>query len=246
MLDAAFKALAQMFTAPMRTVLLKSAGLAVALLVVLAIAFYRLLAWLSGAGQHWAEGALGTIAHGPLVLLGWLVAFALGFGLVAGAVLLMPAVTALVASFFTDEIAEKVEQAHYPLDPPGVALSLPRAILEGVQTAALAIVVYLCCVPFLFAGFGAVLFFLATAYLLGRIYFDLAAMRFHPVAEVKALRRVNRATIFVAGMFIAAFVSIPIVNLATPLFGTAFMVHMHKRLTRARRPELLGPARGGS
>jgi CysZ protein len=32
-------------------------------------------------------------------------------------------------------------------------------------------------------------------------------------------------------MFIAAFVSIPIVNLATPLFGMAFMVHMHKRLS---------------
>jgi len=247
MLDAAFKALAQMFTAPMRTVLLKSAGLALALLAVLAIALYRLLAWLSGTGENWAEGALGAIAHEPLKLLGWLVAFALGFGLVAGAVLLMPAVTALVASFFTDEIADKVEREYYPLDPPGVALSLPRAILEGVQTAALSIAVYICCAPFLiFAGLGAIMFFLATAYLLGRIYFDLAAMRFHPVAEVKALRQVNRATIFVAGMFIAAFVSIPIVNLATPLFGTAFMVHMHKRLTRSGRPELLEPARGGS
>jgi len=36
-------------------------------------------------------------------------------------------------------------------------------------------------------------------------------------------------------LFIAAFVSIPILNLATPLFGIALMVHMHKRLTdRAR------------
>jgi CysZ protein len=35
-------------------------------------------------------------------------------------------------------------------------------------------------------------------------------------------------------MFIAAFVSIPIPNLATPLFGTAFMVHMHKRIARKR------------
>ena len=34
---------------------------------------------------------------------------------------------------------------------------------------------------------------------------------------------------------------IPIVNLATPLFGTAFMVHMHKRLTRTRQAELLEP-----
>jgi uncharacterized protein involved in cysteine biosynthesis len=33
-------------------------------------------------------------------------------------------------------------------------------------------------------------------------------------------------------MFIAALVSIPIANLATPLFGTAFMVHIYKRWTR--------------
>jgi uncharacterized protein involved in cysteine biosynthesis len=33
-------------------------------------------------------------------------------------------------------------------------------------------------------------------------------------------------------------VSIPIVNLATPLFATAFMVHMHKRLS-GPRPTLI-------
>jgi CysZ protein len=242
MFDAAAKALAQMFTKPFRTVLLKSIGLAVALLALVAIVLWRLLEWLTGAGSAWVEGTLGTIAHGPLALLGWLLAIALGFGLIAGAIFLMPAVTALVASFFADEIAETVERTHYPLDPPGRALPLPRAVLEGVKTALLAILIYLCCAPFLLlAGFGAVLFFLATAYLLGREYFYLAAMRFHPVAEAKALRRAHRTTLFIAGMFIAAFVSIPIVNLATPLFGMAFMVHMHKRLS-GPRPELIEPA----
>jgi uncharacterized protein involved in cysteine biosynthesis len=38
-------------------------------------------------------------------------------------------------------------------------------------------------------------------------------------------------------------VSIPIVNLATPLFGTAFMVHMYKRLAGTQRRELLEPSR---
>jgi uncharacterized protein involved in cysteine biosynthesis len=35
-------------------------------------------------------------------------------------------------------------------------------------------------------------------------------------------------------MIIAAFVSIPIVNLATPVFAMAFMVHVHKKLAGAR------------
>ena len=107
----------------------------------------------------------------------------------------------------------------------------------------LTILVYLVALPFvLFAGAGFLIFFIATAWLLGREYFELAAMRFRSPAEAKAMRKDNAATVFTAGLFIAAFVSIPIVNLATPLFGMAFMVHMHKRLS-GPRPELIEPAR---
>ena len=44
-------------------------------------------------------------------------------------------------------------------------------------------------------------------------------------------------------MLIALFVSIPIVNLATPLFAMALMVHVHKRLSGGARPELIEPKR---
>jgi uncharacterized protein involved in cysteine biosynthesis len=50
--------------------------------------------------------------------------------------------------------------------------------------------------------------------------------------EAKALRRRHQATVFTAGLFIAGFVSIPVLNLATPLFGTALMVHVHKRMMK--------------
>jgi uncharacterized protein involved in cysteine biosynthesis len=56
------------------------------------------------------------------------------------------------------------------------------------------------------------------------------------------MRKHYATTVFMAGLIIAAFVSIPIVNLATPLFGMALMVHMHKRLS-GPRAELLDPAR---
>jgi uncharacterized protein involved in cysteine biosynthesis len=244
MLDAATKALAQMFTQPFRSILLRSVAVAVIILIVLGIGVYELLAWLTNAGETWAEGTLGAQSHTPLLWLAKLLAIAFSLGIVVGGIFLMPAVTALVASFFGDEIAEHVEREYYPLDPPGIALPLGRAVLEGVKIALLAVAVYIVCIPLLwFLGFGAVLFFLATAWLLGREYFDLAAMRFQAPAEAKALRRYHGGTVFVAGMFIAGFVSIPIVNLATPLFGTAFMVHMHKRLARRTRPELFEPMR---
>jgi CysZ protein len=236
MLNAVLSALGQMFSQPFRMVLLKSMGLAGALLALVIIVLFRLLEWLSNVGVEWLEGAIGPAAHGPLAVVGWIVAVALGLGLFAGAVLLMPAVTALVASFFADEIAELVERSHYPADPPGVALPLWLAAIQGTKAALLAVAVYLCALPFfLLAGAGAVVFFIATAWLLGREYFELAAMRFRPVAEAKALRRKHQAAVLTAGLFIAAFVSIPILNLATPLFGVALMVHVHKRLAGSAR-----------
>jgi CysZ protein len=237
MLDAVFKVLGQMFTPPFRAVLLKAAGLAIVLLGVVVVVLFRVLEWLSETGTRWLEGAIGPIAHAPIAALDWIVAIALGVGLFTGAIMLMPAVTSLVASFFADEIAALVEKSYYPADPRGVALTLWIAAWEGAKAALLATLIYLCAsVLLLLAGAGLVLFFLATAWVQGRIYFDLAAARFHPIPTVKALRRANQATVFAAGLFIAAFVSIPILNLATPLFGMALMVHVHKRVARRAVP----------
>jgi CysZ protein len=233
MLDAAAKALSQMFSPPFRSVLLKSASLALVLIVLIGIGLHRLLIWLATLGENWAEGVLGGGAHTTLVVLAWIVSIAAGLGIIVGAIFLMPAVTALVGSFFVDDIALEVERTHYPNEPAGNALPVARAMVEGIKTALLAVLVYLIALPFLlFAGAGFIIFFVATAYLLGREYFTLEAMRFHPVAEAKALRKMHQGTAFVAGLFIAAFVSIPIVNLATPLFAMAMMVHVYKQVTK--------------
>ncbi|MPZ55758.1 MAG: sulfate transporter family protein [Rhizobiales bacterium] len=231
MFDAAAKALSQIFTPPLRAILLKAVALALIVIVAFGIALQRLLVWLASSGEQWAQGALGTASETPLYILVWIVSIAASIGIIIGSVFLMPAVASFVASFFVDDIAEEVEQVYYPYDPPGTAVALPRALTEGAKTAGFAVAVYLVALPFLFfAGLGVVIFFLAAAYLLSREYFELAAMRFRPPAEAKALRRRHRGTVFAAGLLIALFVSIPIVNLATPLFGMALMVHMHKRI----------------
>src|SRR5437764_10525317 len=233
MLDAAIKALAQMASPPFRALLVKSIALAIVLIIALGIGIDRGLVWLVERAGTWIELHVGPNAHGAVNVLEWIVAIAAGLGIIAGAIFLMPAVTALIGSFFVDAIAEQVERVHYPEDPVGTPLSIAAEILEGVQRALLAILIYLLAVPFLLiAGLGFIIFFLATAYVQGRIYFELAAMRFHPAEIAKRLRKQHAGTVFVAGLFIAAFVSIPILNLATPLFATAFMVHVHKQIAR--------------
>src|SRR3954454_17445750 len=233
MFDAAIKALAQMFSPPFRRVLLKSIGLGLILIVLMGVGLNRVFSWMATTGAHWAEATAG--GHTAWQVLAWVLSIAATLGIITGALFLMPAVTAFVGSFFVDEIAEEVERTHYPNETPGTALPLFRAMVEGINTTLLAVLVYLVAVPFLFvAGLGLVIMFLANAYLLSREYFLLAAMRFRPPAEAKAMRRAHRTQIFLAGLMVAMFVSIPIVNPATPLCAMAMMVHMHKRLSTRR------------
>ncbi|HTT46398.1 MAG TPA: sulfate transporter family protein [Pseudolabrys sp.] len=243
MFDAALTALSQLFTPPLRAVLLKAVGLALLLIVIVGIALNRVFSALAASGATWAEHATGVAPHAAWSTLAWVLSIMASLGIITGALFLMPTITAFVGSFFVDEVAAAVERDSYPAEPPGKALPLLRALIEGVTFALLALAVYLCALPFIFfAGLGVIVLFLANAYLLSREYFELAAMRFRTPHEAKALRKANAPYIFLAGMAIAVFVSIPVVNLATPIFAMAYMVHVHKRMSGSRL-ELIEPRR---
>ena len=55
MLDAAIKALTQMFSPPFRRVLLKSIGLALLMIVLVGIGLNRLFSWMADSGAVWAD-----------------------------------------------------------------------------------------------------------------------------------------------------------------------------------------------
>lgn len=243
MFDAALTALSQLFTPPLRAVLMKAVGLALLLIVIVGIVLNRIINALAASGATWAEHATGVAPHAAWSALAWVLSIMASLGIITGALFLMPTITAFVGSFFVDEVGDAVERDTYPAEPPGKALPLFRALIEGVKFAMLALVVYLCALPFIFfAGLGVIILFLANAYLLGHQYFEFAAMRFRTPHEAKALRKANAPYIFLAGMVIAVFVSIPLVNLATPIFAMAYMVHIHKRMS-GPRVELIEPRR---
>jgi CysZ protein len=56
-------------------------------------------------------------------------------------------------------------------------------------------------------------------------------MRYRGEDGAKAFREENRITVFLGGMVIAGFMAIPLLNLLTPLFAAAMMVHLHKALS---------------
>jgi CysZ protein len=223
LIQAVFAALRQVLSQPLRRILWKSLALTAALLA---------LVWLglSALFRHFLAGHPLSVDY---PILDGFAFFLAGAGLFVALAYILPAVSALVAGYFADEAAEIIERTDFPGDAPGRALPLGQALLYGLRFAGLSLLVNLVAlVLFFIPGVNVVAFFAANAYLLSREYFELAAGRFRPMAEAAEMRRHYRATVLAAGCVLAALMLVPIVNLVTPLFGIALMVHVHKGLTR--------------
>lgn len=216
MLSAASKAFSQLFTPPFRSVLFKSLGLTITLLVLAIVGLAMLF------------GAL-------VVLPGWLettVQLLGGLGLVIGSVFLVGPITSLIAGLYLDDIASEVERVHYAGDVPGRELPIVKSMWLTMKFFFLVVAVNIFALfMLLIPGVNLIAFYAANGYLLGREYFELAAFRHMPIEEAKELRRRNALRVFLCGLVIAFVVSIPIVNLLTPLFATAFMVHTFKEVS---------------
>ena len=226
MLDAAAKAFAQIWTPPFRAVLLKSVGLT--LLVLLAVWFGL-------------EFLVTQYVRLPYAWMDTALAIVFGLGLFVGMIFLVPPVSALVAGFFLDDIAAEVERQHYPSDPPGRPVPTGRGMLLALRFTGLVVLVnLLALLLLLLPGINVVVFFVANGYLLGREYFEMSALRHLPEPEALALRRAYAGRVFVAGLLVAALAIVPIANLLTPLFGTAFMAHVFKDVARQARLSAAG------
>ncbi|MEL7272103.1 MAG: sulfate transporter family protein [Pseudomonadota bacterium] len=211
--------LSQLFAPRFRAVLWKSIGLTVVMLIGLWFALQAaneafLLPYL--AAWPWAATT---------------VTWVLGAGLIIGLGFLIAPVTSVFAGVFLDDVAEEVEKVHYPTDKPGTPLPLGQSIGISLRFFALVLIGnFIALILALVLGLGVIIFFVLNGYLLGREYFQFAALRHHSMEEVTALRQRYGFEIFLAGLMIAALLSIPIVNLLTPLFAGALMVHVYKAL----------------
>jgi len=220
-LNAASMAFSQLFSPGFRSTLWKSLGLTIAMLfgLWLVIDFGLTAFVLPMVGlQSW----LATI-------LSWI----FGAGMIIGMGFLIAPVTSIFGGFFIDEIAEEVETKHYPADPPGQPLPTARAALLSLKFTILVISTNLLALLLLLVpGINLMIFFIANGYLLGREYFQFAALRFMDNRDANRLRHQNRGTVFAAGLVIAGFLSIPLLNLLTPMFAAALMVHIFKKVER--------------
>ena len=180
--------------------------------MVISVGLTILVLALFGAGLQWALAAMP--AFGPDFAGGWVDAileFVARFLAVIVLVPLVHPVVSLVAGFL-------------------------QSVLVAIRFTLVLVIVNLLALPFyLLPGVNLVLFWVVNGYLLGREFFELVALRHLPAAEAQGLRKRHGLRVFLAGVVIALFTTVPVLNLFAPLFGTALMVHTYKGLA-ARRP----------
>jgi CysZ protein len=227
-IDAARLALANLFAPETRKVLWKVIGITLLVLIALWLALRSLFI---AFALPWIEGFFPDLPDWA----GWL-AFVLsimaGIGLALMLAMLLSPVTAIVAGLFLDDVAEVVERRDYPTDAPGKPMPLIPAMTSSLKFLGVVIVGNILALILLFVpGINLIAFFLVNGYLLGREFFEFAAMRFRSPEEARLFRVKHASTVFLGGLIVAAFLAVPIVNLLTPLFAASMMVHLHKLLS---------------
>lgn len=220
MFSGLYLAIEQLGDPRIRGVIVRAVLISAVIFVALMVAAGWLLSGLSMFGIGWLDGAVS--------FLGGSAAFVIGL-------FLFPAFTGIIISFMLEEIAAAVEARHYPDLPAAREEPVLEMVANAVRFAAVTVflnlVVFVLVVPVMLITivlipFIPFVFYALNGYLLGREYFEFAAVRRLDPVNGRALRRRYKIRVFVCGVAIAVLMTIPFVNWLMPVVAAAYMVHV--------------------
>ena len=224
-----FAALGQMGDPRFRRVLGLGIVLTIALLVAMTTAFLWLINSLAG-------GSAFVDILGEVRWLNDLISWGSFFLISFLSIFLMVPVASAITSMFLDEVAQAVEDKHYPQLPKVAAVPFGDALKDtinflGVLIGAniLALILYA-----VFSFAAPFIFWALNGFLLGREYFTLAAMRRIGRDQAKILRKQHTGTIWIAGILMAMPLSVPLLNLFIPILGAATFTHLYHHISASR------------
>ena len=224
-----FAALGQMGDPRFRRVL----GLGIVLTIVLLVAMLTAFLWLINS---LAGGSAFVDILGEVRWLNDLISWGSFFLISFLSIFLMVPVASAITSMFLDEVAQAVEDKHYPQLPKVAAVPFGDALKDtinflGVLIGAniLALILYA-----IFSFAAPFIFWALNGFLLGREYFTLAAMRRIGRDQAKILRKQHTGTIWIAGILMAMPLSVPLLNLFIPILGAAAFTHLYHRISASR------------
>lgn len=160
----------------------------------------------------------------------------LGVGILS--YLLLPIMLPLVAAFFQEQIANRIEGETYPeYMPPSFKPKFMEELWEDAKFVLLVIVLNL--LLFWTYFFFPLTYYLLNGYLIGREFFETAAARHIGKQQAKRLRKAHRLPTILAGMLIVFLTNVPLVQLIAPFVGVAIMVHLYHLMPK--KTEFLPP-----
>ncbi|MGR3565165.1 MAG: EI24 domain-containing protein [Heliomarina sp.] len=234
-LQAFFLAIAQIGDRPFRKVLMLGLLLTLALLVAATVGLLWLVQTYFGDGMtlpwigevQWVDNLFSATSILVMLFL---------------SIFLMVPVASAITSFFLDEIAQAVEDRHYPQLPEARNVPFAEALSDsvaflGVLIVAnlLGLVVYLIfLVTAVLAPFAPFVFYALNGYLLGREYFTLVAIRRIGRKEATRMRKQYGSAVFLAGVLMTVPLTVPVVNLLVPVLGAATFTHLFHMLNKDR------------
>ena len=222
-----FKALGQLGDRRFRRVLWIGVLLSLALLVGVYALFLLFIQWVT-------PEVIEIPFVGPVGGLDTLLSWGSALFMIGLSVFLMMPVASAFTGFFLEDVAQAVEDRHYPSLPPVARMGLFDNLVESLNFFGLLIAVNAGAILLYgFAGpFIPVVFWAVNGFLLGREYFTMVAARRLGRHGAKALRSAHAGKIWMAGVLMAAPLSVPLVNLLIPVLGAATFTHMFHRLNR--------------
>lgn len=228
--QAFFRALGQLDDPRFRRVVGLGVLLAIALLAGIYAAFLQAIHWFT-------PDEINLPLIGPVTGLESLLGWASLFLMLGLSIFLMVPVASAFTGIFLEDVAKAVEARHYPNLPPARGMTYFEAFRQTINFLGLVIAVNVVAVfLYPFAGpLSPLVFWTVNGLLLGSEYFTLVAQRHLPREEVKALRRRNFGSLWLAGTLMAAPLSVPILNLVIPVLGVATFTHLFHRFAAEGR-----------
>jgi CysZ protein len=213
------RAIASLFDPALWGMAAKAVLVTLVLFVAIAVGVEMLVQYLPTLGAPWVNRAIDVLA--PLLAI---------IGLLAAG----GPVAAMFGSLYLEKVADAIENRSYPGAPKAKHMSLAKSLGANARLAGAVLLVDLLLLPAdtLAPPFGEIVTIIANGFLIGREYFELAALRHLEREAADALRKRNAGRVFGIGLIVSVLTYVPFADIVAPLFGAMMMVHLYQRTQR--------------
>jgi len=168
-------------------------------------------------------------------LLGPILSWAWGLlALIFGA-LLLPPITIIIGSIYSDSIVDHIEKKYYPSRLGMRQIKLSELGFSISKNFCITITVNILLAPLYLIGtffpiISFLIFYSVNGYLIGKELFETVASRHLEMKDRYLLKKQNNSKVIIGGIIMVGISTIPILNLIAAVLGIVFMTHFFHSL----------------